>query len=128
VACAVVVAALVFLIIGTCHVDSIIGQVHVKTVEIVLLRGLVLASSQSAKPFIVKIHSEGVYAAKHYVNPQVEFELVDQEGFVHISLNHIMPVFFEVVQRPGEENSLALARSLRLADKSFASNLFSFVC
>jgi len=128
VACAVIVAALVFLKLGTCFVDSVVGQVHVQAVEIVLLRGLVLTSSESAKTFVVKIYSEGVYAAKHYVNSEVEFELVDQEGFVHVSLHYIVPVLFEVVQRPGEKNSLALARSLRLADESFASNLLSFVC
>jgi len=42
-----------------------------------LLWGLVLTSSKSAKTFVVKIHPKGIYTTKHYVNSEIEFELIN---------------------------------------------------
>lgn len=82
------------------------------------MRGLVFLSGEAAQPLLVKVNAKWVHAAQQYVNSQVEFQLINQESLVEITLHDVMPVKIEVFKSSGQENTPALARRFRLRNES----------
>lgn len=69
-------------------VDGIIRQMHVQVVEIRVVWWLVLFSSEPSYPLLMNVDPKRVDPIEQYIDPQVEFEIVDQVRLVDVPLDY----------------------------------------
>ena len=71
-------------------VDSIVGQMHAKIVEVGTHWTMILFSCKSCKSFFVDETSEWWDSSYKNIDPKVKFEAINQIRFVQISLSYIV--------------------------------------
>ena len=82
-------------------VYGIICQVHAKVVQIVVVRSTICLCREHAQAFVKHINSEGFNTANEYVNSKIEFQSINQERLVQISLNNEVVIRINIIQTPG---------------------------
>lgn len=65
------------LIVFVLLVDRVVSEVHEEIGKVALVGRDVLVGCQPAEAFFEEVHAQGVDAAYHHVDTQVEFQLVD---------------------------------------------------
>ena len=101
---------------------------HVEIIEVVLVRRSVFTRGQPAQAFLVEENAQGVNAAEQNVDAQVEFQLVDQEWLVEVSLDHVVLVWVKVLKVSRQEDAPALRCRLWLRDESLAIRFPPLLC
>jgi len=72
----------------TVLVDGVVGEVHADLVHVLAGGHLVLLSREPAQPLLVHIEGQGVNAGHQHIDPEVEFEALDEVGLVDVPLHH----------------------------------------
>ena len=91
---------------------------HEQVGQVRLVWGDVLVSCQTTQALFEEVHSQWVHATDHHVDSKVEFQLVNQEWFMHVTLDNVVLVWDEVFQTPGQEDPFSLARRFWLNNES----------
>jgi membrane-anchored glycerophosphoryl diester phosphodiesterase (GDPDase) len=74
-------------------VDRVICQVHVQVVEVGVIWWLIFFCSKSCYPLLMNIDPKRVDPIEQNVDPEVEFEVVDQVRLVDVPLDDASLVF-----------------------------------
>ena len=69
---------------------------HVKIVQVVLIRRFIFSCGQSAEPFLVEVYPQGINTRQTYVYAKVKLQLVDKEWLVQIPLHDVVLIRVEV--------------------------------
>jgi hypothetical protein len=62
---------------------------HEDVLEVALKRTLVWHGGKSSKSFLMDKYSQRTDSIDHHINSHVEFESINQHGFVHVPLHNI---------------------------------------
>jgi membrane-anchored glycerophosphoryl diester phosphodiesterase (GDPDase) len=74
-------------------VDRVICQVHVQVVQVGVIWWLIFFSSESSYPLLMNVDPKRVDSIEQNVDPEVEFEVVDQVRLVDVPLDDASLVF-----------------------------------
>lgn len=98
-------------------IDRVIRQVHAHIIEVGIGWCHVGLSGQPHQSVPIGVDPHGVGAGQKHINPKVELQTIDEEGFMHVALRNIMISWVDAVDGTGEEDPLTLAASLRFDDE-----------
>lgn len=69
-------------------IDCVVAEVNIALTKLIGIGGVWL-SSEANQPIAVQVDSQGLPARHQNIDPKVDFERIDQQGVVDISLNDI---------------------------------------
>ena len=107
----------------TIFVDSVVGQVHEKVVNVTLFGFYVRFGCKSGKTVFEKENTERIHPIKKNVYSKVKFQIIYQERIVEVSLSNVVFRRINIIRIPCQKNALSLTRSFRLNYKSYILHL-----
>ena len=97
-------------------IDRIVGQMHVKIVDVLLGWLDIRLCSKSHEPILEKENTQGIDAIQKHIQPHIKFQPVHQEGIGDVLLCNAIFLIVHLIGIPHQEDAFALAQVLWLND------------
>lgn len=79
-------------VLWTVFVNGVIGKVHIKVVNVLLVYWFVLLGGKANEPFVVDVEAERVTTSHERVYAHIELQTFVEERIFDVGLDHALPI------------------------------------